>query len=260
MSKMKMMFILVITFITAACGGGGGDGTPGLSNGFVELSSEEQAELVSVALSSDQGGIADDITNARRSASGLSQHQAVKPNAGFSFSVTVNVDYYDNQDNLQEGFNEETTDRIDYDSMILGDISGGEGYFTELNIDNRSYFTMENILSRMALINGTHTNNSSYSRTRFITQEEIKYALDCALTVTDITVDLDAEDDFPESGTIEGTISGSHERNGALGNYSSKFSFHFIATYVGDNTAEVELNDGTIIIIRLGNNSVQYMN
>ncbi len=75
--------------------------------------------------------------------------------------------------------------------------------------------------------------------------------------LTDITVDLDAADAFPESGTIEGTVTGSYERVAPTGTQTHQFTFHFMATYLGDNTAEVELADGTIFIVQLANGAVE---
>lgn len=50
----------------------------------------------------------------------------------------------------------------------------------------------------------------------------------------------------------------SYERVAPTWQQSSRFNFHFIATYLGDNTAEVELGDGTIFTVRLDTGTVQY--
>ncbi len=260
MRAIRILLIMIVGIIAVACGGGvASDSDSGSGGSDTELSSQEQAELVAAALSADQGGVADDITIATQAAAGTPQQPVQRPNATYDYSVSVNVDFYDAQGNLQEGYDAETTDRIDYESLIQGQISDGEGYFTELSIDNRSNFTVDDILSRTVWINGTHTNNSSYSRTQPITQTDIHFELDCELIVTDITVELDAADTFPESGTIEGTVFGLYERSGPFGRHTHQFSFHFIATYVGDNTAEVELDDGTIFIIQLAGGTVQFI-
>ncbi len=256
MRVFQWMMIVAFGFVALACGGGG---TSGSGDGTTELSSEEQAEIVSAALSADQGGVADDIAIVAEAATGEPQDPVQSPNAVYNYSISVNIDFYDAEDNLQPGYDAETTDRIDYESLIQGEITEGEGYFTDLSIDNRSNFTVDEILSRTAWINGTHTNNSSYSRVTFVTEAEVHFELDCEFIVTDVTVDLDAADTFPESGTIEGTLFGSYERSGPFGRYTSTFSFHFIATYVGDNTAEVELDDGTIFIVQLASGSVQFI-
>jgi len=106
-------------------------------------------------------------------------------------------------------------------------------------------------------INGTHTNHSSYDRTQPLIHADVHYQLDSELILTDVTVDLDASDTFPESGTIEGTVTGSYQRVAPAWQQTSQFNFHFIATYLGDNTAEVELGDGTIFIVRLDTGVVQ---
>ena len=256
MRAIQWMIILAFGFITVACSGSGSSDP---ESSPASLSSEEQAELVASALSTNQGGITEDITTATIAATG-GQQQGLSASAVHNFSVSVTIDFYDAMDFLQPGYDPNTTDRIDYESRIQGTISNGQGYFTELNIDNRSDFTVDEILTRTVWINGIHTNNSSYSRTTFVTGTDVHFALDCTLILTDITVDLDAGDTFPESGTIEGTISGSHERSGPFGQQSTQFNFHFIATYLGDNTAEVELADGTVFIVQLSDGSVQFSN
>ena len=75
--------------------------------------------------------------------------------------------------------------------------------------------------------------------------------------LTDVTVDLDASDTFPESVAIEGTITGSYERVAPAWQKTSQFNFHFIATFLGDNTAEVELSDGTVFTVQLDSKLVQ---
>lgn len=255
MKAISMM--LILSLFAMACGGGSTGSDSG--GDIADLSSQEQAELVAAALSEDQGGVADDIAIVTEAAEGTPQPQTQSPNAVYNYSVSVTIDFYDAMDNLQDNYDSETTDRIDYSSQILGEITEGEGYFTDLSIDNRSDFTVDDILSRTVWINGTHTNNSSYSRITYVTEAEVHFELDCEVIVTDVTVDLDAADTFPESGTIEGTLSGSYERNGPFGRYTSTFSFHFIATYIGDNTAEVELDDGTVFIIQLASGSVQFV-
>lgn len=255
MKPVNIICILFFGLVLVACGGSGAETET--NPGVADLSAEEQVELVAAAISNDEGGIGGDIAIVSQAAEGPTQQGLSAPQASYGYSVTINVDYYDVNDELQDGYDALTTDRIDYDSQILGEITDGDGYFDELSIDNRSDFTMDEILSRVVWINGIHTNQSSYTRTNPITTASIAFELDCALTVTDVTVDLDAADDFPESGTIEGRLSGAYERTGPFGNYSRSVSFHFIATYIGDNTAEIELDDGTVYIVRLDDGSIE---
>lgn len=258
MKALKMTLVVLLGLVFMACGDGesSSDDDQG-TNQSANVSTREQAELVASVLSNEQGGVGDDIDVITEAADGDSTRQLRDAKASYGYSVSVNIDFYDAQDNLQEAYDPDTTDRIDYDSHIQGEITNGTGYFTELSIDNRSDFTVDEILSRTIWINGIHTNHSSYSRTQYITQAEIDFQLDCEVVVTDLTVDLDADDTFPESGTIEGTLSGSYERNGSLGQQLYQFNFHFIATYMGDNTAEIELDDGTIYIVQLADGSVE---
>jgi hypothetical protein len=254
MQPLKVLLTLMFGMIVISCGGGT---TAETDQNTSDLSSQEQAELVAAALSADQGGVGDDLAMVTQAVSGDLQQQARKPSANYGYNVSVNIDFYDEQDNPQQAYDPDTTDRIAYQSVIQGEITNGTGFFSELRIDNRSDFTVDSILSRMAWINGIHTNQSAYSRTQVLTQAQVHFQLDCELMLTEITVDLDAADAFPESGTIEGTVTGSYERVAPAGTQTHQFTFHFMATYLGDNTAEVELADGTIFIVQLANGAVE---
>jgi hypothetical protein len=253
MKPMNIMLILLFGLILAACGSGG---TTEPDQNTADLSTQEQAELVASALSAQQGGVEDDITTATQAATGASA-QRLQLQDTLGYTISVNVDFYDEWDNLQDTYDPDTTDRIDYQSLIQGRITNGTGFFRELSIDNRSDFSVRQILTGIAWINGTHTNHSSYDRTQPLTQADVHYQLDCELILTDITVDLDAADTFPESGTIEGTIAGSYQRVAPTWQQTSQFNFHFVATYLGDNTAEVEFDDGTIFAVHLGSGTVE---
>ena len=253
MNMKHLTAIVLISFTFMACGGGAATEP---DQDTADLSSQEQAEMVAAALSSNEGGVGDDITTAAQAATGSDRQQNLEREASFGYSVSVTVDFYDQDGNLQLAYDPHTTDRIDYQSLIQGQITNGTGFFTELSIDNRSDFTMEDILSGIAWINGTHTNQSSYSRTQPLTRAEVHVQMDSELILTDVSVDLEASDTFPESGTIEGSLSGSCERVAPTWQQSSQFNFHFLATFLGDNTAEVELGDGTTFIVHLDTGTV----
>lgn len=255
MRVVTIMMILLFGWALTGCGGGTtSEQEPTTS----DLNTQQQAELVAAALSAEHGGVEDDIAGVTQAASGDVQQQAQTRNASLGLTISANVDFYDAQGGLQQTYDADTTDRIDYRSMIQGYINNGAGYFSELSLDNHSDFMVENILSRFVWINGTHTNHSSYERTQALTNADVHYQLDSELTLTDVAVDLDASDTFPESGTIEGSIIGSYERITAIAAHTHNFNFHFIATYLGDNTAEVELGDGTAFIVQLDSGSVAY--
>lgn len=256
MKPIKIMLVLMFGLVLTACGGG--ESTDPEQN-TADLSTQEQAELVASAISARQGGVEDDIITATQAAAGESAQKLQLKSASLGYTISVNVDFYDALDNLQDTYDPETTDRIDYQSLIQGEITNGTGFFRELSIDNRSDFSVRQILTGLAWINGTHTNHSSYDRTQPLTQADVHYQLDCELILTDVTVDLDADDTFPESGIIEGTLAGSYQRVAPTWQQTSEFNFHFIATYLGDNTAEVELGDGTVFTVHLESSTVEYL-
>ena len=224
-----------------------------------ELSTREQAEIVAAALASDKGGVGEDITtiaNVPAEAARQSVVHELQRAAQASLTISVTMDFYDDQGNLQEAFSPSTTDRIDYRSLIQGDLSSANGFFQQLNIDNRSDFMATELLSGIITIDGTHSNHSSYSRTNPLTSAEVQFSLDCNLMITGLTVNLHDVDTFPESGTIEGSIAGTYERDDPFWHVSKRLNFSFVAIYQGDNTAQIELSDGTIFTIRLDSGQV----
>jgi hypothetical protein len=255
---MKRLSILIVLMITAllvfGCTSESSDES---STESVKLDQQDQVQLVANALTSGSGGIGDDLDTVTQAADGNVERRAALKNLSASLNMSVEIDFYDAEDNLQTGYDPDTTDRIDYESLISGEISNSDGYFRELSVDNRSDFSVTDILSRTATVNGTHTNYSSYIRNQSLPPAEVTFEMDGELILTDVTVDLDATDSFPESGTLEGTFSGLLEKIGVGWSDIKQFDFHFVCTYIGDNTAEVELDDGTIWTIHLDTGNVE---
>jgi hypothetical protein len=255
---MKRLSILIVLMITAllvfGCTSESSDES---STESVKLDQQDQVQLVANALTSGSGGIGDDLDTVTQAADGNVERRAALKNLSASLNMSVEIDFYDAEDNMQAGYDPDTTDRIDYESLISGEISNSDGYFRELSVDNRSDFSVTDILSRTATVNGTHTNYSSYIRNQSLPPAEVTFEMDGELILTDVTVDLDATDSFPESGTLEGTFSGLLEKIGVGWSDIKQFDFHFVCTYIGDNTAEVELDDGTIWTIHLDTGNVE---
>ncbi len=254
----RLSILLILVFITAFVFGCNGEESSNGSNPeSTELGQQDQVQLIASALSSGSGGIGDDLDSVSQAANGQVEKRANLKNLTASLNIAVELDFYDAQDNLQAGYDPDTTDRIDYESLISGEIRDSDGYFRDLTVDNRSDFSVTNILSRIAMIDGTHTNFSSYARTQQFPPAEVTFEMDSELVLTAVTVDLDASDNFPESGTLEGTFSGLLEKIGVGWSKIKEFDFHFICTYVGDNTAEILLDDGTIWTIHLDTGEVE---
>jgi hypothetical protein len=256
MKPVKLFLIVMcLGLLMMACGGGSSSNES--DDNTVDLSKQDQANLVATALSSQSGGIEDDINTATGAADGDPQPQNKSRAADLSLTVDVSVTYYDAQGHEQEAYDAETTDAIDYHRLIQGHLENNAAYFTEINVNNQSDFYVADILSRLVVIDGAHTIHSDYTRSNPITQIEVSFEVDGELTLTAVAVDLDEDNTFPESGIIEGSLSGSLVRSGIGWEQTTRFSFHFIATYLGDNTAEVELTDGTTFIVRLDTGDIE---
>lgn len=248
---MKRLSILLFLVFSGALLFGCNSSSESESNpDTVDLTKEDQTQLIATALTSGSGGIGDDLDAVSQAANGQTEKRGIE-NLSASLTISLELDFYDADDNLQTGYDSNTTDRIDYESLISGEIRDSDGFFRDLTVDNRSDFSVTNILSRLATIDGTHTNYSSYNRTQAFPAAEVSFEMDAELVLTAVTVDLDAEDDFPESGTLEGTFSGLREKIGDGWSDIEQFDFHFVCTYIGDNTAEILLDDGTKYIIHL---------
>lgn len=255
---MKRLSILIVLMITAVLVFGCKSESSDESNAeSVEVNQQDQVQLVAKALISGSGGIGDDLDTMTQAADGNVERRAALTNPSTSLNMWVEIDFYDAEDNLQTVYDPDTTDRIDYESLISGEISNSDGYFRELSVDNRSDFSVTDILSRTATVNGTHTNYSSYARDQLFPPAEVTFEMDGELILTDVTVDLDANDNFPESGTLEGTFSGLLEKIGTGWSDIKQFDFHFVCTYIGDNTAEVVLDGGSTWTVHLDTGDVE---
>ncbi len=125
MQPLKVLLTLMFGMIVISCGGGT---TAETDQNTSDLSSQEQAELVAAALSADQGGVGDDLAMVTQAVSGDLQQQARKPSANYGYNVSVNIDFYDEQDNPQQAYDPDTTDRISYQNVIQGEITNGTDF------------------------------------------------------------------------------------------------------------------------------------
>jgi hypothetical protein len=236
--------VLLAGWIMIGCGGGGSSES---QESTAEMSSQEQAEIVAAALTADQGGVGKDVEQIADPAETQSQ-------ASVDLDLTVSVELvcYDAESQPLEECDHDTTDAIEYHSAIQGQFTSNVLYFQDFVIDNHSDFTAAELLSGMALIQGTHSNHSSYARSSSFNNVEVLFNLDSELVVKDLVIDREAWDRFPEAGTVEGNMSGSYQRSSSFSNTAVEFDFGFIATYMGDNTAEIELSNGAVFSVHLG--------
>jgi hypothetical protein len=254
----RLSIALILVFISAIVFGCNTEESSDETNvQSVDLERQDQLQLISSSLSSGSGGVGDNLGEVSQAANGQAENRDGMKHLTASLNISVEVDYYDAQDNLQSGYYSDTTDRIDYESLISGEIKDSNGYFRDLTVDNRSDFSVTDILSGIVTIDGTHTNFSSYTRNQQFPPAEVNFEMDGESVLTAVTVDLDASDDFPESGTLEGTFSGLLEKIGVGWSEVKEFDFHFVCTYTGDNTAEIVLDDGTTWTIHLDTGEVE---
>ncbi len=239
--KTLKRYILALLFcgLVMACGGGGDDATSEQSTN--DLTDREQAELVSAVLMSEQGGMGRDFESISLSASQGEDRSIVQRD----LDLSAEMDFYDAQGALQDHFDPDTTDRIQYTSEIKGTFELNACYFQAFDLDNQSSFIVDEILSGLAFIDGTHHLHSSYTRKSSLTGTEVSFNLNCDLTVTGVTVEMNTIDVIPDTGTVNGSIAGSYERDGVHTDINHQFSFEFNVTYMGDNTADIDL-DGNV--------------
>lgn len=256
MKRLSMLLILI--FITAFVFSCTGDESSDDQNPeSTELERQDQVQLIASALSSGSGGIGDDLGTVSQAANGQVENRTNLRNLNGSLNISVEIDFYDAKDNLQPNYDLDTTDRIDYESLISGEIHDSKFYFRDLTVDNRSDFSVTNILSRKVMIDGTHSNFSSYTRTQLFPPAEVTFEMDSELVLTAVAVGLAPIDGYPESGTIEGKFSGLREKIGDGWSDIKKFDFHFTCSYNGDSTAEVLLDDKTIWTIHLDTGEIE---
>lgn len=235
----KLFFVAICCGMVMACGDNGSSQSDESTD---KLSSSEKAELVAAALTSKEGGIGQDFENITQPDS-----QEKKGLIGGDLNVDFTMEFYDKEGAVQDGYSTATTNSILYNSQIHGKLSVTGCYFQEMILDNQSHFTVDDMIEGegMAIIDGTHHLHSSYTRNSSLTGTEVSFSLDCDLTVTGVTVKMNEIDIIPDTGTVEGSIAGSYVRNGVLADIAHQVSFGFNVTYMGNNTAEIEL-DGDV--------------
>lgn len=236
---------LLICGLVMACGGGGDDATSEQSTN--DLSDREQAELVAAVLVSEQGGMGKDFENISLSASQEEGRFIVQRD----LDLSAEMEFYDAQDARQGHFDPDTTDRIQYTSGIKGTFERNACYFQAFDLDNQSSFIVDEILSGMAFIDGTHHLHSSYTRKSSLTGIEVRFNLNCDVTVTGVTVEMNTIDVIPDTGTVNGSIAGSYERDGIHTDINHQFSFEFNVTYMGDNKADIDINGDVAFSLNL---------
>ena len=167
MKTLRILLLLTCLAALTACGGGADNADNNSDEGTADLSKQEQAELIATSLSSQSGGVEKDIETLTQTAAGGREKAAGEKNA-LAVNISVEVDFYDAEGDLQSAYDEATTDKIVYESLVQGHLENTSGPFTEINVDNRAYFTAVDILSRWATIDGEHTNHSDYTRILYL--------------------------------------------------------------------------------------------
>lgn len=251
-SLKRLVFVLLGFGLVISCGGGGDSQS---DPSTISLSSREQAEIVAAALTTKEGGLGNDFENIALTGS----MQTQGPAQG-GLEVSAQKQFYDAQGARQEDFSADMTDRIQYTSHIKGDLTISACYFQEMNIDNQSNFTVDGLLSDMAFINGTHHLHASYARQSSINKTAVNFDLDCDLNVTGVSVKMNTIDVIPDTGVINGSIIGSYVRDGVYADVNHQLNFQFDVTYMGDNTAEIQLSGDTAFSVNLNTGSVVKIN
>lgn len=246
-----LILALLFCGIVMACGGDGNSASEQSTDDLSaqstnDLTDREQAELVAAALTAKEGGLGNDLENISQSASQEGQSLVQR-----DLDLSAEMEFYDAQGARQENFDFDTTNSIQYDSHIKGNLTIKSCYFQEFNLDNQSNFTVDEILSGVAVIDGTHHLHSSYTRKSTLTGTDVSFNLDCNLDVTGVTVKMNTIDVIPDMGTVNGLIAGSYVRNGVHADINNQFNFEFNVTYMGDNTAEIDLGGDVVFSLNL---------
>lgn len=249
MKKLKgLILAMLFCGLVMACGGDGDSQSEQSSN---DLTDREQAELVAATLTAKEGGLGKDFENIAQTSS-----QEGRSLVQGDLDASAQMQCYDAQGALQEHFDLDTTDSIQYDSQIKGNLTLKGCYFQEFVLDNQSNFTVDEILSGVAIIDGTHHLHASYARESSLTGTEVSFNLDCDLTVTGVTVKMNTIDIIPDMGTVQGFFAGSYVRNGVHADINHQVDFGFSVTYMGDNKAEIDLDGGAVFSVNLDTGNV----
>ncbi len=225
----------------------------------VQLSNEEQAQIVASQVAEDNGGIMLDINNAASMSEG-NPPSLGKP-AGLDTTLTlgnltyqVSLSYYTRNGQELPAYVATQTDSIRYSGKLLGDLAGALG---SLKLNSATVLGAGDILSKNLRINGTSTGSSDFNFTSSAVKTSIQANRD--FKVTNVIVPLQGSSYVPTSGTVEGTIKGTYSHQGVRKQDEGDFEISFTLTFNGDETVTVTLGNGTTFKLNLKNGTVSFI-
>lgn len=248
MKKQGGLFVaLSALFLAAACS----DQATAPEEPIEELSTSEQMTIVATELASANGGVMADLQMLAEA--GGNGSATLAKSTGLDTTVTrgwityeMSLAFYTENGVEQRDFVPGVTDSVAYQSTLSGQYSDP---VLDINLDTGSSLGAAGLKSLVLRVNGTGYNRSDY----MITGKQRKLAIAAASSyeVQNVVVDLNAQDPFPSSGLLVGTLKGTYTVEGLRGSGSKDYEFTVTLEFTGSKEVTVTLPNGTQFTLNL---------
>lgn len=242
--KFKLIFLMSILLLINGCGKkatGPGD------NAEIQLTDEEQMDIVAAEVAADNGGVMAELSMATSIAKGGYGSLAKPSSYDTTFTkgwimYSVSLSFYNAQGIEQSFYVPNITDKIIYNGTLTGQYST-ENPSQEINLNKSASFVVTGIRSGIFTVNGTATNNSSYKFSGRRT--DLETAVQSSYIVTNVVIDKNSNSYIPQSGKIECTFHGTYTKEGVIQAKDVEYNFSITIEFTGGTQVKVTLPSGS---------------
>jgi len=247
-SKLVFLFSLLILFYGCEKNATSPDG-----NDEVQLSEEEQTDIIASEVAADNGGIMADVAMATAVSGGKFNGLAKAASYDTTFTLSwitysLNLAFYTAHGVEQVFYVPNVTDKIVYNGSLTGQHETQIPQ-QKISLDRSTSFTITGITSETVTMNGSSSNNSSYDfsgrRIKLHVESQSSFA------ITDLTVDKNSETYIPQSGKLECTFHGTYTKEGVLQAKDVEYNFSVTIEFNGGSQVKVTLPSGNQITLDL---------
>lgn len=242
---MKYQLILVLSLLLIIFGCEKNATTPA-DTSEIQLTDNEQMDIVAAEIAADNGGIIADVAMA--TAIARSGYSGLAKPASFDTTFTrgwitysLSLSFYNAQGIEQIFYIPAVTDKIVYNGSLTGQYSS-ENPKQEISLNKSASFVITGITTDVITINGTATNNSSYEFSG--TRVELTAQVQSSYVITDLKINKNSNSYLPQSGKIECTFQGTYTKQGVIQAKDVEYSFKITIEFTGGSQVKVTLPGG----------------
>lgn len=241
--KFKLIFLMSILLLFYGCGK---DATGPDENAEIQLTDEEQIDIVAAEIAADNGGVMAELSLATTIAKGgygslgkPSSYDTTFTRGWITYSLSLS--FFTAQGIEQNFYIPNFTDKIVYSGTLTG-YRSTDNPDQEINLNKSASLVMTGITSGILTINGTATNNSSY---KFSGRKiELEAKVQSSYVVTNVVIDKNSNSYIPQSGKIECIFHGTYTKEGVIQAKDVEYNFTITIEFTGGTQVKVTLPSG----------------